>query len=320
LNEMNLNTHPGLVTKLSLLVALTAGFSMQANATVVLVNNVVVNANASAANGAPDAATLTYVPPLSVNVSASSNADANSAFSFAAGGGLFDNFNTYASAADKGTSTSSYVGKFTVTNELATIQSLSLTSTLDRGRIRMFVTDQLGTANSNMTWELLVNGSVKNSASASLVFNPTAGFSAVQPTNLNSVNFITNGTGFASVSWERTDLFTDLGNLDPGASLDIELRLVANATSAFNSITTNNCYGYGYGASISEVVFNDGVCTQPGGSITTSFGDPGDLESGSSFSAISSVPANVADVPLPGTVALLGLGLIGLGRLRKKSS
>jgi PEP-CTERM motif len=310
---MNLNTHPGLVTRLSLLVALAAGFSTQANAVVVSVNSANVSASATATGGTTDANSSVVIPPYT-SASANSVLNGNGAVSSAFGGGLFDTFRASASTGNKGTAASSYIGAFTVTNDLATIQSLSLTSSLERGRINMFVTDRLGTGSSTMTWELLVNGMVKNSVSASVVFNPTAGFSSVQP-SLTSSSY-TTGADYASVAWERTDLFTSLGNLDPGASLNIEMRIVANATSAFNSVTSV-CYGYGYGASFNEGAFVEQVCERPGGSIGVSFGDPGDL---GSINAITSVPAQVGNVPLPGTVALLGLGLLAFGRSRKKTT
>jgi hypothetical protein len=314
--NMNQKTHPGLVTKLSLMVALATGFSMQANAAVVSIDSVVVDARALTVGNPADISTVTYIPPSTARATASSTNNDTDSYTYAnaSGAGLFNNFNAAATAVNTGSSSSSYTGKFTVTNDLATVQSVSLTSTLDRGRIRFFVTDPSGSGNSSMSWEVLVNGTVRNSASASLVYTQATGFNNVQPTNLESASFFTNGSGLALVSWESTDLVTDLGNLDPGASLSIELRLVANAISAFDSVIRGgNCYGYGE-------AFSEAPCTQPGGSIGTSFGDPGDLNGGTLTNAITSVPAAVGNVPLPGTVALLGLGLLAFGRARKKTA
>lgn len=118
--------------------------------------------------------------------------------------------------------------------------------------------------------------------------------------------------------WNGTYVDLDLGTLGIGESLTLDFDLVSTAFGDFG-FSDSNCYG-GYGGTVATFSSSGyggyGGCT---GTVNAGLGDPGDYaENGQDnpFLTITGVPTN--SVPLPGTLALFGIGLAGLGWSKRK--
>lgn len=128
--------------------------------------------------------------------------------------------------------------------------------------------------------------------------------------------------------WNGTYVTLDLGTLADGDSLSIDFDLVSTAFGdfAFSDSCNGGDDGYGgvddgYGGDIMPTSFENGYggCT---GSVYVGLGDPGDFaENGQQNPSVSITGTRTpTQVPLPGTLALLGIGLAGLGFARKTLS
>jgi hypothetical protein len=125
--------------------------------------------------------------------------------------------------------------------------------------------------------------------------------------------------------WDGTYVNLDLGTLANGESLTIDFDLVSTAFGNFG-FNNDSCYeGYGgYGGQVQAMSMFEGyggyVCT---GQVYASLGDPSDFsENGfnNPFAIVTEQRTPSNDVPLPGTLALLGLGVGGLGLMRARRS
>ena len=121
--------------------------------------------------------------------------------------------------------------------------------------------------------------------------------------------------------WNGTDVTLSLGTLADGESLSIDFDLVTTAFGNFAFSNSSNCEnGYGtYGGTAQTLVASGyggyGGCT---GSAYAGLGDPGDFaENGKQNPPVSITSMRSNSVPLPGTLALLGLGFAALGFSRK---
>ena len=128
----------------------------------------------------------------------------------------------------------------------------------------------------------------------------------------------------SSYYWNGTNVTLDLGTLADGESLSIDFDLVS---TAYGDFTFSDCGGggggggdyggYGDVAATFSTFDGYGGCT---GSVSASLGDPGDFaENGKKNPTVSITSTRTPNqVPLPGTLALLGIGWAGLGFARKK--
>lgn len=126
--------------------------------------------------------------------------------------------------------------------------------------------------------------------------------------------------------WNGTDVTLNLGTLADGESLSIDFDLVSTAFGNFGfSNSCNGGYGEyggddgygGYGGPTLASAVDDGYggCT---GSVYAGLGDPADFaENGQSNPTLNITGMRSNAVPLPGTLALLGLGFAALGFSRK---
>ena len=127
-----------------------------------------------------------------------------------------------------------------------------------------------------------------------------------------------------SYYWNGTHVTLNLGTLADGESLSIDFDLVSTAFGDFGfSNSCNGGYGEyggddGYGGDVtpfSSVENGYGGCT---GSTYVGLGDPADFaENGQQNPPVSITSMRSNSVPLPGTLALLGLGFAALGFSRK---
>ena len=127
--------------------------------------------------------------------------------------------------------------------------------------------------------------------------------------------------------WNGTDVTLSLGTLADGESLSIDFDLVSTPFGdfGFNTDTSGCDDGYGgYGGEMTTTftVVNDGYggCSDStySGWVNASLGDPGDFaENGQQNPPVSITSMRSNSVPLPGTLALLGLGFAALGFSRK---
>ena len=124
--------------------------------------------------------------------------------------------------------------------------------------------------------------------------------------------------------WNGTHVMLNLGTLADGESLSIDFDLVSTAFGDFGfDSSCNGGYGEyggddGYGGDVtpfSSVENGYGGCT---GSTYVGLGDPADFaKNGQQSPSVSITGMRSNPVPLPGTLALLGLGFAALGFTRK---
>lgn len=148
--------------------------------------------------------------------------------------------------------------------------------------------------------------------------------------NLTQTGTALNGASHSGsfYSWDGTYVNFSLGTLENNESLTLNFDLVSTAFGDFGVSSSNECYGGygGYGGDVATfAVANDGYggCT---GSVSASLGDPFDFDQNNNpndpfaFNTLvineRRIPTN--DVPLPGTLALLGIGLAGVGFMQKR--
>lgn len=141
---------------------------------------------------------------------------------------------------------------------------------------------------------------------------------------------LSSGTDYSSYYWNGTNLTLDLGFLSAGQSMTINFDLVSTAHGNFG-VNSYDCGGYGgYGdvelKRTTEISDGYGGYGGYGGtcydtaSVYGSLGDPSDPfgnTQGTGFMNITGAAVN--QVPLPGTLSLVGLGLLGLGAFRRKA-
>ncbi len=124
-----------------------------------------------------------------------------------------------------------------------------------------------------------------------------------------------------SYYWNGTSVTLDLGTLADGESLSIDFDLISTAYGDFAfSDSCNGGYGDYGGVEVATFAVGGyggyGGCT---GSVNASLGDPGDFaENGQQNPTVVITGTRTNQVPLPGTLALLGVGWAGLGFARKK--
>ena len=173
--------------------------------------------------------------------------------------------------------------------------------------------------------------SIKKNASSTLFASSALLDSSGNVTASNPLNGATGGSDAYSAwyYWNGTNVSLDLGMLGVGESMNIDFDLVTTAHGAYvsQSYACNGDTGYGYGptdAVAALSVVGDGYGGYGGTCYNTAYinaglGDPGSIDpntlppTGATF-GITGTPVNA--VPLPGTLALLGLGLAGLGARR----
>lgn len=141
--------------------------------------------------------------------------------------------------------------------------------------------------------------------------------------------YVSMGSSYSQYYWNGTNLTLDLGSLGAGQSMTINFDLVTTAHGDFG-VNSYSCGGYGdYGgdmpATLSVAGDGDGYGGYGGtcydtASVYGSLGDPSDPYNFPDKVGFMNITGQqVSQVPLPGTLSLIGLGLLGLGSLRRKA-
>ena len=255
-------------------------------------------------------------------------ADGNSAFASAWG----NDHGTYrASAYGNGTfdSTATFHRTLSVINNNAAATQYTLNFFIYYGGLSIGNYNQLAGSGS-AGYDL----SIKKNTSSTLFASSALLDSSGNVTASNALNGATGGSDSNSAwyYWNGTNVSLDLGILGVGESMNIDFDLVTTASGSYvaQSYACNGDNGYGgYGGYGPEViapmtVVEDGYGGYGGyggtcyrtAYIDAGLGDPGGIDANTlpptnATFGITATAANV--VPLPGTLALLSLGLAGLG-------
>jgi hypothetical protein len=314
-----------LPTKVALAVGLSGLLAMPSHATL-LVNSLSAASSASANGQAP--ATGSAGPDASY-VSNYSYQNGTDGVSSADGNGWGNALGTYR-AGSYGQGKYSSEGRFQrnvqITNDNGFATSYSLQFFIYYGSLYTDRDDYSVTGSGSASYNLSIKQGANTLFSSGALLN-SDGQVYESGTVLDNAQLFANGL-YNSYSWGGTYVTLNLGTLADGASTSINFDLVSTAFGNFDVLQSNgsegNGYGYGYGCYGQEFEtsaafsFYGGGCTltgRTGGGL----GDPGDFQGngGQPFSFVLT-GRNANDIPLPGTLPLIGLGLAALGVARHR--
>lgn len=230
------------------------------------------------------------------------------------GAGGYTRYAASASGTGSFMSRAAFTKTLTVTNDESYTQSYSLSYFIYGGSLR--VGNWYGSFTSGDTGEAKLSFRI---------FDVTDLLSRSATLRLaaNTTDFTYSGFSSSGFSAGDTSAYTDsesgtlsLGLLAAGASRTITYELITEATGNYQFVNNNNqcCYECEtpYGVAVAHSEF--GECGYGAGGSSAFLGDPNGVDGGT----INITGQRYNAVPLPGTLALMGIGLAGFGIARRK--
>ncbi len=238
------------------------------------------------------------------------------------------NYNTRAASSVQSTGIASSNAQWfeTIANATASSRRYSFTFRIDGGSLDINSAADLMNGNATSGFEAFIDISRTGISSnifgvtRQVGFTTTAGNTVYSNFATNNYLSLTSGTLLDSAvisgsnnirqGWSTSFFTVDLGELAAGESFTLSylLRSFTNSTVLDLEDCSQRGYGYGYGEGLTSCIFT-----------STRTGDPGEFLSNGDPSIGFSSTAVSTDVPEPASLALLGIGLAGMGAARRRA-